>query len=47
MRCLRFGLFMPCMTLRAQVRLHDDKQTYTGVHARGGPESVPKAGQLT
>eukprot|EP00913_Durusdinium_trenchii_P032748 g30656.t1 len=24
------------------VRLHDDKQTYTGVHARGGPDSVPK-----
>lgn len=24
------------------VRLHDDKHTYTGVHARGGPDSVPK-----
>eukprot|EP00438_Fugacium_kawagutii_P032925 Skav212038 [mRNA] locus=scaffold782:68834:76341:+ [translate_table: standard] len=24
------------------VRLHDDKQTYTGVHARGGPDAVPK-----
>ena len=24
------------------VRLHDDKQSYTGVHARGGPEPVPK-----
>ncbi|CAE7947347.1 ARF1 [Symbiodinium sp. KB8] len=24
------------------VRFHDDKTTYTGTHARGGPESVPK-----
>ena len=28
----------------SKVRLHDDKHTYTGVHARGGPDSVPKAG---
>jgi len=24
------------------VRFHDDKDTYTGTHARGGPETVPK-----
>ncbi|CAJ1394378.1 unnamed protein product [Effrenium voratum] len=29
-------------TKTSAVRLHDDKNTYTGVHARGGPESVPK-----
>ena len=28
-----------------EVRFHDDKTTYTGTHARGGPESVPKATQ--
>ena len=27
----------------SQVRFHDDKTTYTGTHARGGPEAVPKA----
>lgn len=25
-----------------KVRFHDDKSTYTGAHANGGPESVPK-----
>lgn len=28
-------------TIAESVRFHDDKSTYTGVHANGGPESVP------
>lgn len=29
-------------TVAENVRFHDDKSTYTGVHAKGGPSSVPK-----
>ena len=35
-------LLVGCLGI-PQVRFHDDKTTYTGTHARGGPESVPKA----
>ena len=34
-------------TKSEKVRLHDDKTTYTGVYAQGGPSTVDSASPVT